>query len=280
MSNIGKPDRKLWLELNHPEEAEPLTPDVYLKFLYGSLVEALILFLVELSGHDVQGTQDEQEISGIKGHRDAIIDGVLVDVKSASTFSFKKFKKGKLKEDDPFGYISQILSYLEASQEDGKLKEKDKAAFLVVDKTLGHLTLDFHQKDQAIDWPKLFEQKKDMIKGDIPPLCYPSKKDGYKNKDKEFIENGNEYLDTGCSYCDYKKFCYPDMRVFLTSRGPKYFSKIVKEPSNKLIEITNGYPEIDLEGVEDLGIFPVGEEWNQRSRSNRRKNKTGKNSLV
>ncbi len=261
MSNIGKPDRKLWLELNHPEEAEPLTPDVYLKFLYGDVVEALILFLVELSGHDVQGTQDEQEISGIKGHRDGVIDGTLVDVKSASSYSFKKFKEGKLKEDDAFGYIPQILSYLEAGQNDPKVQDKDKAAFLVVDKTLGHFTLDFHRRDPDINWSELYNQKKEMVKGDIPEFCYPVKPDGYKNpKTKKFVENGNEYLGTGCSYCDFKKFCYPGMRTFLTAKGPKYFTKIVKEPSSKLIEITNGYPKgVDIEGIEDLGIFPEGE---------------------
>lgn len=261
MSNIGKPDRKVWLEINMPEEAEALKPETYLKFLYGDLVESLMLFLVELAGHTVEGTQGEQEIEGIKGHRDAIIDGNLVDVKSASTFSYKKFKEKTLEQDDPFGYVQQLGSYLEAGQNDNVQKEKDRAAFLVVDKTLGHFTLDFHDRKKDIDWKELFNKKKEMIKGDIPDLCYPPKKDGYKNpKTKEFIENGNEYLGTGCSYCDFKRFCYPDMRIFLTSKGPKYFSKIVKEPSKKLIEITNGYPvDINLDDIEDLGIFPEGE---------------------
>jgi len=260
MSNLGKPDRKLWLEMNKPEEAEPLRADTYLKFLYGDLIESLLIFLVELSGHTVEGMQDEQNLYGVKGHRDVVIDGHLTDAKSASTFSYQKFKDGKLKDDDPFGYIDQLDSYLEAAKDDPIVTDKDKASFLVMDKTLGHILLDTHQK-QNKDYEKFINDKREMIKGDIPDLCYEPKKDGYKNyKTKEFVENGNEYLGTGCSYCDFKKTCYPDMRIFLTSKGPKYFSKIVKEPQ-KLVEITNGFPkEIDLEGVEDLGMFPMAEE--------------------
>lgn len=91
MSNIGSPcERKLWYSINKPHEEEKLRPETLLKFLYGDLLEELLLFLAEVSGHKVEGRQDTQEISGIKGHRDAVIDGVTTDVKSASTFGFIK----------------------------------------------------------------------------------------------------------------------------------------------------------------------------------------------
>ena len=94
-----------------------------------------------------------------------------------------------------------------------------------------------------------------------------------KAKILEIIPRGNQevcaittstgtYISNGflSHNCDFKRFCYPDMRIFLTSKGPKYFSKIVKEPSKKLVEITNGYPvDVDLDDIEDLGIFPEGE---------------------
>ena len=38
--------------------------------------------------------QAEAEVQGIKGSMDCKIDGVVTDVKSASTFGFKKFKDG------------------------------------------------------------------------------------------------------------------------------------------------------------------------------------------
>src|SRR5690606_16490308 len=84
MSNIGKPARQLWYEINTPEDGEPLRPEAYLKYLYGDILEDLLLFLAEAAGHTVVGRQDEQEIAGIKGHRDCVIDGTVVDAKSAS----------------------------------------------------------------------------------------------------------------------------------------------------------------------------------------------------
>ena len=37
-------------------------------------------------------------------------------------------------------------------------------------------------------------------------------------------------LAIGCSYCQFKEHCYPDMRVFAYSYGPKYLVDVVKEP--------------------------------------------------
>lgn len=222
-SNIGQPcDRKLWYELNEPEKAEPLRAETYLKFLYGDIIEELMLFLAELAGHEVKGRQEEQEIEGIKGHRDAIIDGVLVDVKSASSYSFKKFKEGKLSEDDPFGYIPQLLSYLEASQKDEVLEEKDRAAFLVVDKTLGHITLDFHKRQPEHNWPEFFNQKKEIVKQENPPeRCF---------EPEPFGKSGNLKLGTNCGYCAFKTSCFENLRAFKYSYGPVYLTEIVEEP--------------------------------------------------
>ena len=222
-SNIGQPcDRKLWYELNEPDKAESLRAEHYMKFLYGDLVEELLLFLAELAGHEVKGRQDEQEIEGIKGHRDAIIDGTLIDVKSASSYSFKKFKEGRLKEDDAFGYIPQILSYLHASQEDENLTDKERAAFLVVDKTLGHITLDFHEKDNT-DWPSYFNSKKELVAQEVPPEK--------AFEPEPFGKSGNLKLGTNCGYCSFRKHCWPESRIFLYSYGPVHLVNIENEPN-------------------------------------------------
>lgn len=228
-SNIGQPcDRKLWYELNEPDKAEPLRAEHYMKFLYGDLVEELLLFLAELAGHGVKGRQDEQEIEGIKGHRDAIIDGTLVDVKSASSYSFKKFKEGKLSEDDPFGYIPQLLSYLEASQDDDVLEDKSKAAFLVVDKTLGHITLDFHKRQPEHNWPEFFNQKKEAIKQETPPEK--------AFEPEPFGKSGNLKLGTNCGYCSFRKHCWPEVKGYKYSYGPVYLIEIKNEPNVPLLE--------------------------------------------
>ena len=48
---------------------------------------------------------------------DCKIDGVVTDVKSVSTFGFKKFKDGSMALDDPFGYVAQIKGYAHSEGE-------------------------------------------------------------------------------------------------------------------------------------------------------------------
>lgn len=223
MSNIGSPcGRKLWLEINHPEEREEMPPETYLKFLYGDILEEVLLLLAELSGHSVEGRQDTQEIEGIKGHRDAVIDGVLVDVKSASSYAFKKFKEGTLAQDDPFGYRVQLQSYLHAGQNDPVVTDKNRAAFFVVDKTLGHMCLDFHEKEEW-DLSTAYKQRIDSVNSpNLPDRSFPPVEDG---------KSGNMKLDTFCSYCSVKKACYPELRTFIYSNGPRYLTRVEREPN-------------------------------------------------
>ena len=79
MSNIGREDRKLWYEMNSEPVQHP--PELLLKFFYGNIVEALLLYLVAEAGHNVEDEQKEVELNGIKGHIDAKIDGCIIDVK-------------------------------------------------------------------------------------------------------------------------------------------------------------------------------------------------------
>lgn len=236
MSSIGQPcERKLYLEYHHPEEIEPLTADTKLKFAYGDLIEELLLFLAELSGHKVEGRQSEQSIAGIKGHRDAVIDGVLTDVKSASSYSFNKFKDGKLRENDAFGYVTQIQSYLEAGQTDDLVTDKERCAFLVADKALGHLCLDVHKREPA-DYEKLYEHKKAVIDSDRAPLrAFAPEPEG---------KSGNMKLGVNCSYCPVKHKCYDGkLRTFLSSRGPLYLTRVTREP--RMVEIDNNGQRIN-----------------------------------
>lgn len=113
MSNIGKPcARALWYHVNNDgltHSPEALPAKAQLKFLYGDILEDLLLALAKAAGHRVEGEQDVMRVGDIVGHRDCVIDGVLIDVKSASTWSFKnKFACNGLKdgpEADGFGYI-------------------------------------------------------------------------------------------------------------------------------------------------------------------------------
>lgn len=222
LSNIGTPcQRKLWYTINTPESAEPLSPAARFKFLFGDILEELLLFLAKEAGHTVEGQQDELEINGIKGHRDAIIDGRVVDVKSASTFSFRKFASNGLREDDPFGYLDQIGAYLRASGDDPGVKEKDVASFLVVDKTLGNICLDTYPKSDQ-DYSAKIDSLKEMVAKDEPPeRHYTDVPDG---------KSGNRKLSTACSYCAFKRSCWPSLRTFIYSNGPVFLTNVAREP--------------------------------------------------
>lgn len=222
MSNLGTEcDRKLWYQVNKPDSAEPLEAHVKIKFLYGDLIEWLVLYLAELAGHDVQGTQDQLEVNGIKGHRDAVIDGVLVDVKSANSRSFDKFKRHRLHEDDPFGYLTQLSLYLEGSKDDPLVKVKKEGAFLAVDKEMGHIVLDKYKKED-IDYEKFIEEKKAKVSQSDPPRrrYFPV----------PHGKSGNMQLDTPCKYCSFKKICHPNLRTFLYSNGPAFLTTVAKVP--------------------------------------------------
>ena len=230
LSNIGHPPRKLWYEINHPELAEPLPPAARMKFLYGDILEEKLLFLAREAGHDVKNEQKEVEIAGVRGHIDGDIDDVLVDVKSASTFSFNRFASGLKAENDSFGYLSQLGSYRRAGG-------YPRSAFLVSDKTLGHICLDEHSGEDTTDYAVLIDTHRRNLRSPEPPeRCYPDEAEG---------KSGNRKLGVQCSYCPFKKTCWADsndgrgLRTFLYARGPVFFTTLVREPKD-VLESTEG----------------------------------------
>lgn len=229
MSNIGQPcGRKLWYHMNSGTGGTPLQPSTKLKFLYGDIIEEVLLSLAEASGHDVQGRQDRMELDGIVGHRDAVIDGMLVDVKSASTYGFKKFKEHGIRSDDPFGYLTQLASYLAASQSDPLVTEKNRAAFLAMDKQHGHICLDVYDLSREVaNVQSLIEDRKAMVKAPTPP--------DRPYKDEPYQKSGNRAIpNVPCGYCDFKYTCWPGLRSF-SGYKPVHLSKVVREPGVKEI---------------------------------------------
>merc|ERR1712078_670363 len=51
MSILGKPARQLWYDKFSPKEVKESDSSNNLKFLYGHIIEHLLLYLTELSGH-------------------------------------------------------------------------------------------------------------------------------------------------------------------------------------------------------------------------------------
>ena len=224
MSNIGSPcKRKLWYHVNNPPAASTLKANTLLKFAYGDIIESLLLSLAKASGHTVEGEQDEIVVDGIVGHRDCVIDGVTVDIKSASSYSFKKFEQNGIRKDDPFGYLAQLTGYVYAGKDDPLVKDKAGGAFLVMDKVSGDLCLDYYNlTTDLFKFPRQLEETKAIVKRPAaPPRQFKDMPDG---------KSGNMKLDTACSYCDYHDICWPGLRTFFYSSGPIFLTKVVNTP--------------------------------------------------
>ena len=221
LSAIGKPNRQIWYDVNTEATEESLPPSTRIKFLYGYILEELLLLCASVAGHTVEAQQKEVSVEGVLGHQDAVIDGVLVDCKSASGFSFKKFESNTISEDDPFGYIAQISAYSQAN-------DIDKAAFLVIDKSTGKICLTPVHSMEMINAGKRVKFLKSIVSRDnIPDRCYAPVPDG---------KSGNYKLSIGCVYCRHKSMCWSDanqgkgIRTFKYSNGKRYLVQVAKTP--------------------------------------------------
>ena len=231
MSVLGKPPRQLWYDKHSPKERRDDDAGLNLKFLYGHIIEHLVLYLAELAGHKIEDQQKKVEIDGITGHIDSKIDGEICDVKSASPFSFKKFQSGEIVGDDPFGYHAQLSGYETAMG-------TKAGGFLVVDKSSGDIC--FYKPDDMAkpNVKSLIKTLKSTLEQDTPPeKCYEFKTE----------KNGNKTLATGCMFCPHKWECHADandgkgLRVFKYSNKNVMLAKVVKQPN--VDEITNEYKE-------------------------------------
>ena len=231
MSNIGRDDRYLWNVYNDVEKSDDIQGHTYVKFLYGHLIEEMLLFLTKAAGHEVTDEQKKCEVNGITGSMDCKIDGIVTDVKSVSTYGFRKFKDGSLAYDDPFGYIGQIKGYAYA-------EGATKFGWLAMDKQNGHLTYLLYDSEDtqdpvhdliSYDIKERIDHVKKLVEQPTPPdVCYEPIADG---------KSGNRKLAVGCSYCAYKKECWPSVRAFAYSTGPRYLIEVHNEPKVQEINI-------------------------------------------
>ena len=227
LSMIGQPARKVWYSVRSTEQEELAGSD-YIKFLYGDILEALLVFLSKVSGHKVSDQQKQVVLNDVVGHQDAVVDNVLVDFKSASSFSFKKFTEGMVFKDDPFGYVAQLSAYAQANN-------AKEAGWVVIDKTTGQIAYCPVHQMEMINASQKIDYLRDAIKDSEPPSrCYDDVPDG---------KSGNMQLATGCNYCAYKFDCWSDanngkgLRAFQYANSVKYLTKVDREPNVPELQI-------------------------------------------
>lgn len=218
LSSIGRLCNRYHWYNDRGYDKEDLRGATYIKFLYGDMLEELLLTLAEITGHTVEMVQAEVELEGVTGHIDAIIDGCLVDIKSASKYGYQKFADGTLIGNDQFGYVGQMAAYGEALG-----IPKDKRYNWAINKENGAMCLYSH-KHSTYDAARRIKVLKNILAMDTPPAVQES-----------FLpipmgKSGNMQLCTQCSYCGHKERCY-EYRTFLYSTGPVYLTKVTKTPN-------------------------------------------------
>ena len=210
MSSIGRPLCQLQAE-KYNLEKESREYNSITRNLWGDISEAYIIFLMRNAGIEVQSEQQKVtlKIGGINlsGTYDVEIDGKIWDIKSASDFAFNNkfgdrggFKK--ILEDDNFGYIPQLYLYSEATG-------KPVGGWIVLNKNNGQLAvLEFPQYDKQYR-AKVLQDVHDKIvtlTSDAPfEKCFKPIEEIYYQK-----KTGNMVLPMTCSFCQFKKHCWPD----------------------------------------------------------------------
>ena len=191
MSSIGRCERAQWYAVKGytPEELEG---SVYLTFLQGHILESVLVALIKLAGHDVQDQQKKHTVEGINGSQDCTIDGELVDIKTASAWSWdNKFAEDGIK-DDAFGYIKQLSAY-------GKTDKRKEGYFLAFNKNKSTLKLCKQELEEDID--TFIVDLKDKMESDTPPMRLANATTFSKAEAKE-------KLCMTCAFCGFKEDCY------------------------------------------------------------------------
>lgn len=219
-SNIGSPDRKLWLQSRDPEYGVH-SATTHMIFLMGHVLEAILLFLIKEAGHEVTDEQKTIIKHGVEGHMDCRIDGILLDAKTASSSNYKKFVTNSVAQDDEYGYLYQLAFY--ADDDDKEL------GWLAIDKQLGKFCVALVNEMTLPNVEERIRHIRKMLASDtMPEPCGPLRPQS----------NGNIELPTVCSFCPYRQKCWPTARAFKYSNQIRRFIHVEKEPDARVKEIT------------------------------------------
>ncbi len=240
-SDLGKKClRQHHYNFNEPTKAEPLSGHTKFKFLYGNVLEEAVLYLAEEAGHSVRDAQRRVETTmhgwQVSGRIDGTVDDTLIDVKSTSSFGFKRYKEGIDATNDSFGYLEQLGFY--ANYNDWGHKPKtDEAGFVWIDKQNGHIA---YTPVKVCDRQYLEDRAGAIIEAVESDESSVAR--GYTPKD--YGKSGNKALDIGCAYCSYKVHCWRDsnggvgLRGFAYSHAPVFFTEINRQPNQNVQELT------------------------------------------
>ena len=96
-----------------------------------------------------------------------------------------------------------------------------------MDKVTGEICLDVY------DFSKELYNKEQEVQDIIDLMAKPLMPDILDTVEEG--KGGNKKLCMVCSYCEHKKFCFPEMRTFMSYKGPVFLAEVHKEPRMKEI---------------------------------------------
>jgi hypothetical protein len=227
MSNIGRPTCQLWFEKNKPETALPRPTTFVMNMMLGDIVEAVFKGLLTEAGVEYGDSESVSLNLGehtINGTYDLTIDGAVDDVKSASDWSYRnKFESFEtLRDGDAFGYVGQLVGYAKATG----LKT---GGWWVVNKANGSFK---YVPATGVDEEKEMLNIMNTVKTvDTNKFkrCFEPIEETFRSK-----PTGNKVLCKECSFCDYRKACWPNLKelpaVKSQAKQPKMVSYIELAP--------------------------------------------------
>ena len=165
--------------------------------------------------------------SKIEGTYDIIMDDAVDDIKSASDWSYRnKFESfDTLAKEDPFGYVGQLAGYAQALN-------KKAGGWWVINKANGSFK---YVPATGLDLTKEVDKLSDnvsVVQSIKFKRCFDAVDETFNGK-----PTGNKILDTECSWCSFRKTCWPELKELpaLKSRAkePKIVSYVHIEKESR-----------------------------------------------
>lgn len=220
-SEVGSPcTRKLYYKVSGTKPDPGTENGPKGRFLLGDIAEATVLFLARAAGHSVQGQQERVQAQygdwTVVGKRDAIIDGVSVDVKSASPYSFAQYaREGLTPANDTYGYRYQSEFYRHYGAEATGLG----SGILLADKSslalkLEGVTIARDTFDNAIE-----EKIETLNVAHADPTRLPERI--YAPTPPALAAPGVRTMHRACGLCEFKKTCTKGAKLEEAKDGRK-----------------------------------------------------------
>lgn len=213
LSGCGNCPRKLAYKLHGFEvNGKEIDSRANVTFFMGDILEAMVMCLAKASGLAITATGMNQITVSLKigdkivyGHPDGLLfyerEGILVECKSMSDFSYQKFEKGEI----DYSYECQINSYLESLG-------FNRCVIIAVNKNNGMIA-----EKIIVKSPEIVKFLKENLKAVLESTKESLPKPMFEPNDKG-------ELPWQCRYCAYFKTCWPNSELVL--KGKSYVLKV------------------------------------------------------